>query len=116
MNPATWRFSIGSLIWSRKCRTDRTKKSSPSGNTADNVRARVGTLHWMVGYPAAVGDGWVTARHRRWGRAERGWRRMRPASVLGPAISKADERVTARCRRRRMSAGSAAIAVTLGVL
>src|SRR5947209_577388 len=33
MNPATWRFSSGSVTWSRKRRTDRTKKSSPSANT-----------------------------------------------------------------------------------
>ena len=39
MKPATWRFSSGSVIWSRKCRTDRTKKSSPSGNTADSDAA-----------------------------------------------------------------------------
>src|SRR5438105_962810 len=40
MKPATWRFNTGSVISPRKLRTERTKKSSPSGKTADREAAR----------------------------------------------------------------------------
>ncbi len=35
MNPATRFFSVGSVMWSAKLRTDRMNDSSPGGKAAD---------------------------------------------------------------------------------